>query len=100
MQDEELWLVFDNVEYIGGMVMKPSHESKRNYLFIFSALFVLGIVLVLQSYSINMSILRDFVGSFDQVRVILGCISWIAVGSILSLISGFAMVNLLTKDVH
>ena len=80
--------------------MKPSHESKRNYLFIFSALFVLGIVLVLQSYNINMSILRDFVGSFDQVRVILGCISWIAGGSILSLISGFAMVNLLTKDVN
>jgi hypothetical protein len=79
--------------------MKTDQELKRNYLILFAILFIIGITVVLRSYSINLSILISYIGQFDQNRVVLGCISWIVTGSILSLISGFAIVKLLLKDI-
>lgn len=79
--------------------MKSDQELKRNYLVLFAILFVVGITVILRSYSISLSILIDFIGQFDQNRVTLGCISWIAAGGILALLSGFAIVNLLLKDI-
>lgn len=78
--------------------MRPenSEELKRNYLILFAILFGFGIIVILQSYNINLSLLIDI----DQYQIVLGCISWIAAGSILSLISGYAIVKLLLKDIE
>jgi len=79
--------------------MKTDQELKGNYLILFAILFIIGIIVVLRSYSINLSIWMRYIGQFDQNRVLLGCISWIVAGSILSLISGFAIVKLLLKNI-
>jgi uncharacterized membrane protein YjjP (DUF1212 family) len=84
-----------NAGFKGGKLMKTDQELKRDYLILFSILFVAGIIVILRSYSINLSTLIEF----DQNRVAFGCISWIVAGSILSLLSGYAIANLLLKDI-
>ena len=81
--------------------MRPENykELKRNYLILFAIIFIAGIFIILQSYSINMGVILGTLRDFNQNTILLGCISWIVVGSILSLLSGFAIVNLLLKDI-
>ena len=80
--------------------MRPENykELKRNYLILFAIIFIAGILIILRSYSINMGVILGTLSDLDQNTILLGCISWIVVGSILSLLSGFAIVNLLLKD--
>jgi membrane protein YqaA with SNARE-associated domain len=80
--------------------MRPENyiELKRNYLILFAIIFVAGIIVILRSDSINMSMLLSTSG-FDQNTIVFGFVSWIVVGSIFSLLSGFAIINLLLKDI-
>jgi hypothetical protein len=82
--------------------MKPENykELKRNYLILFAVIFFAGILIILRSDSINMSVLSNTLDGFDQNTVLFGGISWIVVGSIFSLLSGFAIVQLLLKDIE
>jgi hypothetical protein len=94
-------LANEGIQSIGGKRMRPENykELKRNYLIIFTIIFIAGIFIILQSYSINMGVILGTLSDLDQNTILLGCISWIVVGSILSLLSGFAIVNLLLKDI-
>lgn len=78
--------------------MKPnnSNELRRNYIILFAILFCLGLIIILQSYNIGQSILSNFV----MYQETLSYISWMVVGSIISLISGFALVKILLKDIE
>lgn len=78
--------------------MKPnnSNELRRNYIILFAILFCLGLIIILKSYSIGNSLLSDFV----IYQAMLAYISWIVVGSIISIISGFALVKILLKDIE
>jgi len=82
--------------------MKPtnSKELRRNYITLFAILFCLGLIIVLQSYNIGQSVLFGFFNSFDIYQATFTYISWIVVGSIISLISGFALVKILLKDIE
>ena len=78
--------------------MKPnnSKELRRNYIILFAILFSLGLIIILQSYNIGQSFISDFV----IYQAMLAYISWIVIGSIISLISGFALVKILLKDIE
>ena len=82
--------------------MKPtnSKELKRNYIILFAVLFCLGLIIILQNYNIGQSVLFGFLNGFDTYQEMFTYISWIVVGSIISLISGFALVKLLLKDIE
>ncbi|MEL7656752.1 MAG: hypothetical protein AAGU75_12685 [Bacillota bacterium] len=82
--------------------MKPtnSKELRRNYKILFAILLCLGLIIVLQSYNIGQSILLSYLNGFDIYQEMLTDISWIVVGSIISLISGFAFVTILLKDIE
>jgi hypothetical protein len=80
--------------------MRPENykELKRNYLILFALIFAAGILIILRSDNINMSVLLNTLDGFDQNTIVFGYISWIVVGSILALLSGSAIIRLLLKD--
>ena len=80
--------------------MRPENykELKRNYLILFAVVFAAGLLIILRSDSINMSVLLNTLDGFDQNTIVFGYVSWIVVGSILALLSGSAFIRLLLKD--
>jgi hypothetical protein len=90
-----------SILYWGGKRMNPtnSKELRRNYLVLFAILLCLGLIIVLQSYNIGQNILI-LIGGFNIDQAIITYISWIVVGSIISLISGFALVKIILKDIE
>ena len=79
--------------------MKPtnSNELIRNYIVLFAILLCLGLIIVLQSYNIGENVLIFSGFGFTTNQAIITYISWIVVGSIISLISGFALVKIILK---
>lgn len=82
------------------MTPTNSKELRRNYIILFAILLCLGLIIVLQSYNIGRSFLLGFLSGFDIDQAMFAYISWIVVGSIISLISGFALVKIILKDIE
>lgn len=80
------------------MIPTNSKELRRNYIILFAILLCLGLIIVLQSYNIGQNI--SILSGFEIYHPMLTYISWIVVGSIISLISGFALVKIILKDIE